>query len=437
MDPLMHSISPVSAAAVGALISAIWQGTALAAIMVMCFRLTPGLSAAARSAIWLNVFTLLVLLHVLPAFTEHGTNGSLGHFSPVYLDLRWCVPIALTWAALSLMKGAQLVLSAVRLHRIARRATPISPEPALQALLQNREGNKSAGRSAELCTSTEVVRPSVFGFLRPRILVPPELIERLSGEELRLVIQHEMEHLRRADDWTNLLQKIALVLFPLNPVLHWVERRLCCERELACDDRVLRSSAGRKDYAICLTRLAEYSMVHRGLSLVLGAWERQSELVRRVDRILSRPGKSMSRKAALTASAALIVGALGCAVVLSRSPQLVSFSAFPQSALMAQAVPPKADLEMNLREMGGAPRLVKAVMPQRPTRAPIKSRPAPSSALKRDVKPQPVPSQEAWVVLTEWSSTEVPPQIVIAVQRDTRPSYAAVQFANGWLIVQI
>ena len=64
-----------------------------------------------------------------------------------------------------------------------------------------------------------------------------------------------MEHLRRADDWTNLLQKLGLVLFPLNPVLLWVEHRLCAERELACDDRVVSSIAGRKAYALCLTHL--------------------------------------------------------------------------------------------------------------------------------------------------------------------------------------
>ena len=57
---------------------------------------------------------------------------------------------------------------------------------------------------------------------------------------------HEMEHLRRGDDWTNLLQKAGLVFFPLNPASFWVERRLCAERELACDDCVLRSSGARK-----------------------------------------------------------------------------------------------------------------------------------------------------------------------------------------------
>ena len=152
-------------------------------------------------------------------------------------------------------------------------------------------------RAAELCVSDEVARPSVLGFFRPRILVPPALVEALTPQELQQVVLHEMEHLRRGDDWTNLLQKIGLVFFPLNPVLLWVERRLCAERELACDDRVVRSSAGRKAYALCLTRMAEFSILRRSFSLVLGLWERRPELVRRVQRIISQPVRSMGRTA--------------------------------------------------------------------------------------------------------------------------------------------
>jgi hypothetical protein len=61
---------------------------------------------------------------------------------------------------------------------------------------------------------------------------------------------------------------------------------VCAERELACDDRVLQSSCTRKAYAMCLTRLAEDSVLRRKLTLALGAWERRSELVSRVQRLL-------------------------------------------------------------------------------------------------------------------------------------------------------
>jgi hypothetical protein len=210
--------------------------------------------------------------------------------------MRWSFAVAVVWAALSVLRAAQLVWSAVRATALARRATPVEAGDGLRALLEVRAASGRVLRRAELCLSDEVERPSVFGFLNPRILMPSALMGRLTAEELEQVMVHEMEHLRRRDDWTNLLQKAALVVFPLNPALVWVERRVCAERELACDDSVLRRSRRRKAYAICLTRLAEFAMVRRGMSLVLGAWERQSEVVRRVHRILRRPVAAMSAR---------------------------------------------------------------------------------------------------------------------------------------------
>ena len=58
---------------------------------------------------------------------------------------------------------------------------------------------------------------------------------------------------------------------------------------------------------------------------MLGAWERRPELVRRVQRILSQPVRSMGRRPAMAATGAVLAGALGCAVALSHSPQIVSF----------------------------------------------------------------------------------------------------------------
>jgi beta-lactamase regulating signal transducer with metallopeptidase domain len=438
MDQTLHAISLLSASAVSALFSAIWEGTVLAGCVVLCLRLLPGLSAAARSVVWMNVFLLLVLLQVLPFWGEQGLTGNAVYHSLFQLDVLWSVVIAGVWAMLSLCRGAQLILSAIRLRGLATRAVPVHPDAALRALLQDRSGGGKADRPVELCTSTEVERPSVFGFLHPRILIPPALLERLTSPELQQVVLHEMEHLRRRDDWTNLLQKMGLVLFPLNPVLLWVERRLCAERELACDDRVLRSSCGRKAYALCLTRLAEYSMLCRSLSLVLGAWERQSELVRRIHRILRRPSESMSRRQAMVLTGSLILGVLAGAIILARSPQLLSFAPLAQSTVQARSMPAADFRDANLRELGGSATLVKAVMPEERFRAPHTSKHAPVTAPKRNLRQyHALPHQPEWVVLTEWGDNEPPPHLVIAVVQENRSSYAAVAIANGWLIVQI
>ena len=435
MEPVLHAalhtLALASAAAASALFSAIWEGFVVAAGVAFCLRMLPRLSAASRSLIWINGFLLLVLLHIGPLLGGRVRGGSPAH--AIHLGLGWSVAIAAVWALLSLWRGTQLILSAVRLSRMASRANPLAHDIALPPAIEG-------GRSATLCTSAEVERPSVFGFFRPRILIPPALIESLSATELRQVVLHEMEHLRRRDDWTNLFQKAALVLFPLNPVLLWVERRLCAERELACDDRVLRSSAAPKAYAICLTRLAEFSMIQRSLSLALGAWERQSELVRRVHRLLRPPTQSMGDRQAQLVTAGLILGVLGGAIALARTPQLVSFA-------------PAAHTTLQASESGAAHaqmHLVNAVTPERPRQSALAAKPVRSNTaiLRHTPKPlfaespqQFVDRPQEFVVLTEWTDTDAPPRVVFAVlpvrHADHESRFAAVATPNGWLIVQI
>ncbi len=210
MGPLLHSTSMFAAMAVSALVSAAWEGAVLAGCVYLCLRLFPRLSAAARSVVWLNVFVLLVLLHVAPAMGGRSTGGNAASPAPFEVGLGWSFAIAGVWAALSLLRAVDLMWSAIRSSRLARRAHVVDAGDALRWLLEVRTAGGRVIRTAELCISAEVERPSVFGFFHPRILLPGALRERLTAEELEQVVVHEMEHLRRGDDWTNLLQKAAL-----------------------------------------------------------------------------------------------------------------------------------------------------------------------------------------------------------------------------------
>jgi len=446
MNPILQFASSFSAFAVTHLASAIWQGTILAAAVALCLHLLPRLSAASRSLVWLNVFLLIVVLHAIPDFSSAAPASA--HSPRIELDLRWSIAIAAVWLALSLWRGGQLVGCAIHLYRLAARATPISCSPDLDALL----ATGPHGRRAQLCISSEVQRPSVFGFFRPRILLPPNLVGHLTDLELRQVILHEMEHLRRADDWTNLLQKVALVLSPLNPALLWVERRLCAERELACDDRVLLSSGARKAYAVCLTRLAEYRLLRRGLSLVLGAWERRPELVRRVHRLLRGPQQVMGSTHAKLVTAGLITAMLGGATALGRSPQFIRFSA--PSATVADntnAVVPTRNAAPHYTAVNAAARtstlaahLVEAravISTTSPTNSQAAShttrKPARRLVAVHHPKPVIIPDEQAWVLWTQWTDVALPARAVITVQLDSHSYFAALPVEDGWIIVKI
>ena len=301
----------LAAAAATSLAAAVWQGILLAVVVALGLRLLPAISAAARSIIWTAAFTLAVLLHFAPQPVSPGPEIPALHVAPV-----WTLVLAALWLLLSLTRATQLILGALALRRLARNATPVAVH--------------QSSRRYTLCTSPEVDRPSVIGFFRPRILLPPALYSTLAPAELHQVLLHETEHLRRRDDWTNLLQKLALVLFPLNPALLWIERRLCLERELACDDRVLRVTRAPKAYATCLTALAEHTLLRRGVSLALGILgvtrpSSQSELSLRVHRILRAPQRSLTPRltAAITAVAVLTLSA--GAFRLTQAPQFISF----------------------------------------------------------------------------------------------------------------
>jgi hypothetical protein len=267
---------------------------------------------------------IAALLEIPTAMASGAAAGPEAAARPwLSLDARWSIAIASLWAAATLVRAGGLVVHSFRLRKLWKDATPVEMEGRLNDLLASTTTAWNRG-PVEVCTTTILQRPSVIGFFKPRILIPDWLFARLTAGELEQIVLHEAEHLRRRDDWTNLLQKLCLVVFPLNPALLWIERRLCREREMACDDGVIRITRAPRSYAACLASLAERGLERRAEALSLGAWQRRSELVHSVPSILrSKRGLSPLGTRAL-------LGTLGCSLLvgsveLARCPQLVAF----------------------------------------------------------------------------------------------------------------
>jgi beta-lactamase regulating signal transducer with metallopeptidase domain len=349
------SVSPEFSRAAGTmLVTAIWQGAIVAACLTICLKLTNRISAALRFALWGAGFLAVVGLPFLPLLLHLGSSSaaqpatsfagaSSGPEPWLLLDIRWSIVLTVVWAAASLYRLADLAVHSVRLRRLWKSATPAELTAETGSLLAMRTQLRGR-RPVEICTTDALDRPSVIGFLAPRILIPIWLFDRLTQGELEQIVLHETEHLRRGDDWTNLLQKLSLIVFPLNPVLLWMERQLCLEREMACDEAVIRVTQAPRAYAACLASLAERGIERRAEALSLGAWQRRPELVRRVHRILRR------RNALGPLGARSLITVMACGLVfgtveLSRCPQLIAFTETPavetavSHPLAAQEIP--------------------------------------------------------------------------------------------------
>jgi beta-lactamase regulating signal transducer with metallopeptidase domain len=319
-----HAAAPVA-------IDAVWQGALVVVALVLCLRLAPRVSAAHRFAIWVSAFAMVAALPFLP-MALHSSSAAVATSSASHavevrpwlqlnLDSRWGFIVAALWLLASTMRAVDLIFHSLRLRRLWQSGSPVQVDAGLRSLLARVFPTR---RPIEICTTRELDRPSVIGFFAPRILIPDWLFDRMTPGELEHVALHEAEHLRRRDDWTNLFQKVFLVLFPLNPALAWMEHRLCREREMACDEGVVQRTHAPRAYAACLTSLAERSLKRRAQALSLGAFGRRPELVHRVHSILWR------KRVLHPIAARAWVGAVGCgllfgAVELARCPQMVAF----------------------------------------------------------------------------------------------------------------
>ena len=153
-----------------ALLAAIWQGLLLAAIVALCLRLVPALTAAARSLVWLTVAALAVLLHF--AQSPGGPVSPLTPASPRQHSIQLS-PSTLAGALSSPPSGLPPRSSArsnsspapLELRRLARTATLVAAPEGCDLLLAR--SRRPESHTAQLCTSTEVDRPSVLGFFRP------------------------------------------------------------------------------------------------------------------------------------------------------------------------------------------------------------------------------------------------------------------------------
>ena len=136
-----------------------------------------------------------------------------------------------------------------------------------------------------VCSSPTILEPGVFGIVRPVIVLPNGITDRLNQAQLEAILAHELCHVHRGDNLTASVHMLVETIFWFHPLLWWIGSRLVDEREQACDEEVLRLGSEPQVYAEGILRVCKFYLASLlpSLSGVSG-----SNLKQRIERIMTQ-----------------------------------------------------------------------------------------------------------------------------------------------------
>jgi beta-lactamase regulating signal transducer with metallopeptidase domain len=147
---------------------------------------------------------------------------------------------------------AYVGLGHVRLGLIRRRAQAF---PSAHPLLMELCAELGIARPVKLLKSRDDVMPMTWGWSHPIVILPAKADE-WTPERQRIVLLHELAHVKRGDCLSHFISRIVSAFYWFNPLVWLADRRMCIERERASDDLVLEGGCRASDYASQLVEIA-------------------------------------------------------------------------------------------------------------------------------------------------------------------------------------
>lgn len=271
-------------------------------------------SAAVRHAIWtaglIGAMAIPIFTLALPAWQPdvaaraislvQNTTDSLGFLR------QGAIVLWLTGATAGMML---LLYGACRLAWVAIRSEPVE-DARWAALAEDVRGRLGIRRSVRLLQNRSVPFLGTWGILVPRVLLPLDA-EKWSDDRIRMVLAHELSHIKRLDWVVQVLADAARAIYWFNPFFWLASSRLRRESEHACDDAVLRMGAAGPHYAEELLAMTRALRGERGVEHPILAMAQPSHLEQRLVALLN---PSLNR---LAAAPWAVIAVAGFAVALT------------------------------------------------------------------------------------------------------------------------
>jgi bla regulator protein BlaR1 len=221
----------------------------------------------------------------IPTLTASAVSPGRLHLLPALLTAAWLCGFV-----------AVLCVWGMRWRRVfaaMRDAGPLQEGREVEAL-RRLERVGGVRKRIEMLVSRASLEPGIFGIVRPVLIWPEGISERLEDAHLEAILAHEVWHVRRRDNLSSAIHMAVEALFWFHPLVWWLGALLLEERERACDEEVVELGSDREIYAESILKVCEFC-VESPLACVSGVTG--ADLEKRMVHIMN---KSIARKLGLS-----------------------------------------------------------------------------------------------------------------------------------------
>ena len=305
----------------GAVLHFLWQGTVIGLIASLLIRGLRKSSAESRYAVALGSSGICLIVFLITFFglvnNVPNAGGGLVLTTVLMPSLNYSEnlqPIAaLIWGI-----GVGLLMARFAFHWLwsqrLRTRMVANPDGQWLDIFDELKTQLSISKTVKMLKSGLAQTPMVVGWISPVVLVPAAAFASLSPEQMRMILAHELMHIRRYDHWVNQFQALVEIILFFHPAIWWLSRQMRIEREYCCDDASLQAVPAPKMLAETLAQLELMRISSPTNSLAANG----GSLMDRITRILDnrvRTKKTNKHKMKIQtlgviAAAALLVGGI-------------------------------------------------------------------------------------------------------------------------------
>ena len=248
---------------------------------------------------------------------------------------RWVLGV---WAIGAAVLLGRLLIGRFMRRRLGRAARPVT-DPERLSMFDQIVAELGIRRRVRLLESHRVSVPITWGCWQAVVAVPATS-ETWSEGRWRVVLLHELTHVRRGDCLSQLVSQLACVVHWFNPLAWFGAKSLRLEGERACDEGVIRAGTRASDYAEHLLEIAQACQPRDWTASATVGMARLTQLEGRLLNILA-PTRSpaASRRLRYAASALVVATILGVAAVQPAATTDSGQTAQPHDRVLANVVP--------------------------------------------------------------------------------------------------